>query len=57
MSKEVRDIDYPYSYGYCADTVEVSEYDTHSKLLGPDGDPLKYVERTAVGFDLSPKRK
>lgn len=29
---------------------------THSDLLGPDGEPLRY-ERQTVGFDLRPARK
>lgn len=52
MSKEVFD-PWGEGSGYYADQVEVGDYETHSKLLGPDGNPLKYVERQKVGFNLS----
>lgn len=46
----------PWSHGaggFFADQVEVSDRPAESKLLGPDGRPLKY-ERPVVGFDLRP---
>lgn len=36
------------------DQCHESERDSHSKLLGPDGQPLRY-ERLKMGFDLSPR--
>lgn len=38
-----------------ADTVHAREYPTHSPVLGPDGMPLEYEARPAIGFDLSRK--
>lgn len=37
---------------------EVNEADkpTHSRLLGPDGNPLPYRQRR-IGFDLTPRSK
>ena len=34
--------------------VWVTEYETHSQLLGPDGEPLQY-EQHPFGFDLRPR--
>lgn len=34
-------------------TVDDFEYPTHSKLLGPNGQPLAYEPRQKMGFDLS----
>lgn len=39
--------------GLFADQAEVADQPAESKLLGPDGRPLKY-ERPVVGFDLLP---
>lgn len=39
-----------------ADQVHEQQRETHSRLLGPDGQPLRY-DRPKVGFDLSPRRK
>lgn len=39
-----------------ADQCFEQERDTHSRLLGPDGKPLRY-ERIKMGFDLSPRSK
>ena len=51
MSKTVVE---PYwgGEGHYADEVHVPDRPTHSKLLGPDGRPLKY-ETPRVGFDTS----
>jgi len=35
-----------------ASQVSVSDYPTHSPVLGPDGCPLEYAARTTVGFNL-----
>jgi len=35
-----------------ADTVHEGSYPTHSRILGPDGKPLEYEPRPAMGFDL-----
>lgn len=34
--------------------VYVTEQETHSQLLGPDGEPLQY-EQQPFGFDLRPR--
>lgn len=39
-----------------ADQAIEQERDTHSRLLGPDGQPLRY-ERRRIGFDLSPRKR
>lgn len=39
-----------------ADICHEQERDTHSRLLGPDGQPLRY-ERLKMGFDLRPRSK
>lgn len=39
------------------DTVHCADYPTHSPVLGPDGNPLKYEPRPPAGFDLRPKRR
>ena len=39
--------------GIYADTLHESERPEHSKLLGPDGQPLRY-ETIRLGFDLRP---
>lgn len=36
---------------------EPDDRPTHSKLLGPDGNPLRYAPRPRMGFDLTPRRK
>lgn len=35
-----------------ADHIFEQEYDSRSKLLGPDGKPLNYQPRQKLGFDL-----
>ena len=42
---------------HMADTVFDKDRDTHSKLLGPDGNPLPYAPRQAIGFNLTPRQK
>jgi hypothetical protein len=41
--------------GIYADEVHVSEHETHSRLLGPDGQPMAYKPRQPVGFNLTPR--
>lgn len=38
-----------------ADTALEAERPATSSLLGPDGQPLAYAPRPAVGFDLRPR--
>ena len=40
------------TYGH---DVFVADQETHSRLLGPDGEPLEY-EPVKLGFDLTPKQ-
>lgn len=37
---------------FFADHVFEQEYDSQSRLLGPDGRPLNYEPRQPLGFDL-----
>lgn len=39
-----------------ADLAQEADKPSHSKLLGPDGKPMKYA-RQQLGFDLRPNRK
>lgn len=50
-----RDINDPWSgeTGIYADEAHVTEHETHSRLLGPDGKPLPYRKPQAVGFRLT----
>jgi hypothetical protein len=41
--------------GAFADVVISKDYPTHSPVLGPDGLPLEYEPRPAMGFDLRGK--
>ena len=41
---------------HLAGEVEESEKPTHSKLLGPNGQPIPY-KRQKLGFDLTPKHR
>lgn len=41
---------------FYADHVFEQEYDSCSKLLGPDGKPLNYQPRQKLGFDLRKTR-
>ena len=41
---------------HLAGEVEESEKPTHSKLLGPNGEPIPY-KRQKLGFDLTPKQR
>ena len=42
--------------GRVATQCEVSDFPTHSQLLGPDGRPIAYEPRPC-GFDLTPARR
>lgn len=47
-----------YSYGQghlFADQVQEADKPDESKLLGPDGKPLRYA-RQPMGFDLRPRK-
>lgn len=45
--------DDPYGSGaFHASTVIEEQHETRSKLLGPDGRPLKYEQKQPLGFDL-----
>lgn len=44
-----------YESGWCADHIHESDKSIFSKLLGPDGQPLKYEQRK-IGFDLRIKQ-
>ena len=52
LSKELHEGNDWGQYGHYADYVDVTQHETHSRLLGPDGKRLPY-ERPKVGFDLS----
>jgi hypothetical protein len=39
-----------------ADQVHEGDQPSESKLLGPDGRPLRYAPRK-IGFDLTPRKK
>lgn len=41
---------------FYADHIFEQEYDSRSKLLGPDGKPLAYQPRQKLGFDLRSKQ-
>jgi hypothetical protein len=41
--------------GRVATQCEVSDRPLHSKLLGPDGNPLPYKHPPKIGFDLTPR--
>lgn len=48
----------PWGYGdghHFADQVHESDRPEESKLLGPDGKPLRYA-RQPMGFDLRPRK-
>lgn len=40
------------SGGFHADTVIETQHETLSRLLGPDGRPLRYEQKQPLGFDL-----
>ena len=54
-------VNYPYGWGeqgVFADVAhEADEKPTHSQILGPDGQPLKYEQSPRLGFDLSPRKR
>ena len=55
MAERITD---PYGYdpdAFYANVVLEGDRPTSSKLLGPDGKPLKYETRSRIGFDLTPK--
>jgi len=37
-------------------TVHIGD-DEHPDILGPDGEPLRYTRRAAIGFDLRTRRR
>ena len=41
-----------FDTSYTADTVYEQDYPDTSSVLGPDGEPLQYEPRQAIGFAL-----
>lgn len=48
--------DYDVVGGLYTDTVHVQELPSYSRLLGADGQPLRY-EKHPVGFDMRPQKR
>jgi len=58
MAIEIRE---PWWHGgdgiFYADTCHEHDRPKESKVLGPDGKPLRYEPRQTVGFDLQPSAR
>jgi len=53
----MRGNDDDWGEGRCRGETVHMDSDEHHSILGPDGEPLRYIRRRPIGFDLTPRKR